>query len=166
MKLLAVKTPWQLESSTPFLEMNLYENGEAIISANVNFGLNKKNPDLHKYPLDKIQNMGLFTGENFEEFKYQRINIRFEHFYSVIMNPPQTGIGVIDESKYDWSKIKFHNLFYDDIYKWQEKKLEYWTKTGYCPDPNMYEIKNSIWLENPMVVRLSYKHFLILGHDS
>jgi hypothetical protein len=42
---------------------------------------------------------------------------------------------------------------------------EEWRRTGLCPDPRMYEVVHSTWIDAVGAAE-DFKHFIIAGHDS
>ncbi len=43
---------------------------------------------------------------------------------------------------------------------------ERWRQSGRCPDPRMYEVVGSHWIEALGKVAHGLTHFIIVGHDS
>jgi hypothetical protein len=54
---------------------------------------------------------------------------------------------VIDENIYDWTQVPGGWPRGEDIYAHLERDRVSWRQTGVCPDPRMYVIDNSPWLE-------------------
>ena len=51
-----------------------------------------------------------------------------------------------------------------DIDEWNRYFSTEWRRTSRCPDPGMYEILYSAWLQD--VGARGLKHFLVIGEDS
>jgi hypothetical protein len=70
-------------------------------------------------------------------------------------------------SLYDWSEIKFYfDAEVESEDAWEEQlrlENEYWQRTGICPDPSMYAVQYSPWLEE-LQLRAS-NHYLIIGYE-
>ena len=61
----------------------------------------------------------------------------------------------------------FFDLISQDSEIGCEKFRTYWKETSICPDPRIYEVENSKWLENEArAIKLGCKHFIVLGHDN
>ena len=170
----AVKASWRVDFSTPYISLNALENDFAEISFGADFGRHMKGNnsqedsqaiDFEEVSIVEYPNSLIL--ENYSQYQYQRVKVKFDTFYSIKMSPSYSSLCVINDKNYDWGSVMFFDLISQDLEIWSEKFYTYWKEANVCPDPRMYEVENSKWLENEArAVRLGCKHFIILGHDS
>lgn len=79
--------------------------------------------------------------------------------------PAHSDLGVVDESKYDWSEVTGLAGPNEDSCKWSERTDKQWLLTGRCPDPSAYYVEGSDWMARLECSPMTSKHILILGHD-
>jgi hypothetical protein len=71
---------------------------------------------------------------------------------------------VLDPARYDMSSIPCGYTPAQGVNEWLRQFQDLWKKQGWCPDPGMYEIKNSSWCVELGASR-DFKHILVMGHD-
>jgi hypothetical protein len=171
----AVNVNWRIDLSTPFLALSALENGCVEISFGANFGPHVENQDdqsqewsedmgfqevaIAEYPFEIVE-------KDFNRYQYQKVKIVFDSFNAVRMLSPQTEFSAIDHKKYDLSSILFFDLLCQDNELWAKEFYSYWKENNICPDPRMYEVKKSRWLDETKAERFGCKHFILLGHDN
>jgi hypothetical protein len=164
---------WSIDCSTPFLFLTALENDYIEICFGADFGSHTKNQSTQEESQSaESQEVAItkysttLVEENFSQYQYQQIKVKFDNFYAVRMLPSYNSLSVINYKKYDWSSVMFFDLLCKDSKLWSEKFHSYWKKTNICPDPRMYEVGNSRWLNETKASRFGCKHFILLGHDN
>jgi hypothetical protein len=167
-RLIPVKVPWQISPSTPFLRLRAAEIEEPThVSFVAHFGLYDPPAASHDgreveivYPPDE-----LFEDPGPKEGPYQFVVATFQHGLYVRMYPGHSDAEVIEEAAYDRSALSCRYQRGENIREWLLRFREEWRRTGVCPDPGMYEVEDSPWLEE-LDPGSAYKHYLMLGHDA
>jgi hypothetical protein len=168
-----VKVNWSIDYSTPFLFLTALENDCVEISFNADFGRHvKSDTNQEESRLIKSQEVVVaqhptsLVEEDFSQYQYQKLQVRFDTFYAVKMSSSHDSLSVINYKDYDWSSVMFFDLLCEDSKIWSEKFHSYWKEKNICPDPRMYEVGHSRWLDETKASRFGCKHFIFLGHDN
>jgi hypothetical protein len=169
----AIKVNWSVDLSTPFLSLLAIENSGIEILFGADFGPHTREQNyLKKSDKTGFQEISIVDRPSdldevdFSRYQYQKVKIVFDNFYGVKMLSSQTDFSVIGYKNYDFTQIMFFDLLCQDSELWAERFYSYWEKTNICPDPRMYEVGNSRWLNETNASRFGCKHFTILGHDN
>jgi hypothetical protein len=138
-KLIPEKVPWQVSPSTPHLSVSASESErDTIVEANCNL-------------------------QEADEQRFVRISMNFGRAQHVRTAPSVSDVEVVAEGDYDWSDVQ--GIDAEDISGSQTRFFATWTDTGICPDPGVYEVRDSEW-SKAVGAGTSVRHFLIVGHDS
>lgn len=100
---------------------------------------------------------------------YRLVRVVFESGLWVKLSPAYSDKEVIQDAIFDWSAVPGRWSHEGDIYELLKRSKEEWLRSGICPDPNIYEVENSQWLDETGAANdkhTQWKHFLILGHDA
>jgi hypothetical protein len=141
-KLIPLAVNWSISPSTPRLRVCVTENS-----------------------LEPTEAEFFAYDQNDKEF---RVTLAFQNGIWVAFSPSYADDEVVQEDAYDWSAV----FTFESIEKFNSDRIrfrELWKQSGTCPNPAAYEVQGSLWLEQLRVGknnRDSYKHFLLLGHDS
>lgn len=154
MKIIPVKVPWMI---SPSYEIEEYSGGISFVNIFL-YCLNSKeqqNKEIEK--LNKLYNNNI-PEEIWNEVGYMNIELHFESVnYFAIIYPQQEVFG-LNEEKYDMSMVE---PYYDGSLDLEE----IWSEEGFCPNPKMYEVENSILKKTLNITDDSVKHWLITGHE-
>lgn len=99
------------------------------------------------------------------------VTLKFKAAGWVRSQPVLAAQGIDRLSVYDWSQVAPVYGF-DPITRrpqsedddWINNFNEQWRRTGICPDPRMYELKESDWLTESQISK-GFRHLLILGEE-
>lgn len=151
-KLVPVKVPWQVSPSTPNLQLAALESSSFCeVKLVAYFALGE-------------EKIGML--DNVPSDFFQCLKLTFEGEIWIKMSPAYEDINVIDESIYDWSAVTFRYTPRQDPERWIQQFRNEWRRTFLCPNPRMYEVEWSSWLEETGIENHESKHYLILGHDA
>jgi len=155
-RLIPVKVPWMVTPSTPFLQLHVSE-------------------DPHDKP-SEVQFVGHLGPLAQKGKAYQLIRVILEPGVWLLMRPGHADTEPIDLSQYDLCELPQR---VSDPQEYVRRFRDQWRQTGLCPDPHMYELERSPWLEEartraerlpPWLEKVGtgtheFKHVLISGHD-
>jgi hypothetical protein len=178
-KLLPAKVPWKISPSTPFLRMIVSES-ESDHPTEVTFlSFLPSEEDLKRYAEGKDsrdESMDadtlLFRGN--VDKRDRIVKLTFDCAAWARMYPFDSDESVFD-SNYDWSAVGGRDFEPNpDPEDWGEELWEesvkrfrqQWGRTSICPDPGMYEVYASPWLQETGASDIGLKHYMILGHDA
>ena len=145
--LIPIEVPWAVSSSGSNLSLSASDNTLSQVSFEACF-LRESYENTESKVLES-------TLENQLNSPYKQINLFFEGVKSSSLIYAISDREVIDESAYDWNVVNL-GIPSDSILECIKQKKEYWVKTGICPDPNFYEVKQQ-------TESINYKHYLIVG---
>ncbi len=99
---------------------------------------------------------------------YRQVRVCFPGEAYAKVSPAFSDTQVIDESRFDWSQVPGRWNPGEDIFDYLRRQDRLWHQTGICPNPRIYQIEGSRWLQDVSFSddpspRLS--HYIILGHD-
>lgn len=101
------------------------------------------------------------------------LRVIFERSLWACFNPGMHDADPIDRTRFDVTALpafRQPGVSLEEVVKasWQE-----WRRNGLCPDPGMYEVRDSPWIElhcrwmtEVGVVQADFKHVIIEAHDS
>ena len=170
-KLMPLHAPWRVSPSTPFLRLVALESASQE-QTHVEFVAYNQCEDASSAAsgtsLRVVQPPNAFQGAKTDERgPYRLLRIVFKGSVGARMYPAHSDSQVVDESSYDWTQVPGRWSPGEDIYSYLERDRATWLQTGVCPDPRVYEVVNSPWLEEmQMESDQRWKHYLILGHDA
>jgi hypothetical protein len=193
-KLVSVSVPWRVCYSTSFLRLTVGEDrGDCPTEVSfVGFDLTTEYIQVHApweidpsiQPTD--EEMITFANDH-PDPRDKVVKVTFNLSSCARMVPDYLEI---EPSNFDLSKIPFRDDLYINELDWEGNYMEScrlaeainkenlrlekesWLKTGICPDPNMYEVQGSPWLQELQSKGLYlgredlvFKHYLIAGHS-
>lgn len=168
-RLIPVKVPWQVCPSTPFLRLTTFESGGPTEVKLVGyFALEKQEESIRGFESALVVGSpyDLNLSQTKKDSPFQLLKLTFEDGIWVKMSPSYADLEVIDESSYDWSALAYRYELGQDPDQWFRRFQEEWHRTSLCPNPRMYELEQSSWLEETGAGKYGSKHYLIMGHDA
>jgi hypothetical protein len=144
-KVTPVKTPWMVSSTERELTVEKLSKNRLKVGFLGFFGKDIVNDEI----IDKYDNVEvIFSG--LEDFRH------FPEYSS-------------DDSKridsYDWELVPEFRDEAGSLAQHGEIFHKVWKKTGFCPDPAVYEIEDSEWVSSMIGNKKRLKHYLVLGGD-
>jgi len=136
-----LKTPWML--STTERELGLQEEGDEL---NVTF----------------LGFFGNFVSD--EKEKYQNIQVTFSGVNDYRYFPEYSEDDAKRLDGYDWEKIPEYRDEQGGLANHRKIFDSVWRETAVCPNPSIYEVKESSWVVESSSSK-SLKHYLILAGD-
>jgi hypothetical protein len=170
-KLMPLHTSWMVSPSTPFLRLVALESASRELT-HVEFVAYNQCEDTSSTVsgtgLRVVQPPITFqAAEAVERGPYRLLRIAFRGCVGARMYPAHSDSQVVDECVYDWTQVPGRWSPGEDIYAYLERDRVVWRQSGVCPDPRVYEVVNSPWLEEMQLEGdQRWKHYLILGHDA
>ena len=137
-KLVPVRVEWCISAAVPFLTVTVHENDRVVIEFLANFREN-------------------------DEQEEHKVIITYSHQAWVKITPAIFEKPTMSEEAFDWSEVR--PRMKSRVDEWLKEFNELWRSNGWCPDPGMYEVQNSEWLELTKASQLGYKHYLFRGED-
>ncbi len=168
-RLIPLRVPWQVSPSTPFLSIHVSEEFE-VGSTWAEFVAYFAIEDKSRVATDG-RSVKLVARPNVDELDsgsgpYQLLRVTFDSGLWVRVSPAWSDSEVVKESDYDWTSVPCGYEPGQDISVWLRHFRDTWTRESICPDPRIYEVHGSRWLDELGQGRATAKHILILGHDS
>jgi hypothetical protein len=108
----------------------------------------------------KFVSSGVATGS-----RYRLIRLVFEEGQHARVLPAFSDLEVIPEQSYDWSNVPSGIQDNETAEESVARVGHLWKKTGVCPDPGMYEVRESQWLRELGLDPAKCHHYILLGHD-
>ena len=142
-KLIPVKVPWKISLSTPFLTLTVNEFEPSTVEFLARF-----KPVGYDNEDERVVTV-TFTGF----WRFRGVSARDEE------RPP------IDESAYDWSEVLIPPLKVELFNDWVVQFNKEWQVSQICPDPGMYEVRNSDWALLAQSDEYDCRHFLLVGEE-
>ena len=92
-----------------------------------------------------------------DALEYSRVRVHFEHGLWVQVQPSFSGRETLPPNMFDESAL----------YPMLDRRAfrEKWIATGLCPEPRVFEVEESEWLETCAPVRDDFRHYLVVGCD-
>lgn len=97
---------------------------------------------------------------------YQLVRVRFAQGIAVRMLPNHSDDEAVDLDEYDFSKLSHQIQRGQQIEDWLRDFQNEWLHSGICPNPKMYEVKDSFWLREVAGESKEVGHYLLCGHDA
>lgn len=170
-KLLPVQVPWQVSPSTPFLRLIISEDGSTQVKLVAHFGPQEVAETPRRLGFSRA--LMVSTPERGDldlspkEAPFQLLVLTFKTGLWVRWSPSYADSQVVEEAAYDWSALACRFHAGEDPAEWLRRFREMWKSTSICPNPGIYTVVGSTWLqemgEDGSAV---YRHYLILGHDA
>jgi hypothetical protein len=174
-RLIPVKVPWQVSVSASFLKLLAYESatdGPAQVSFVAQFGCLEQgragrdalvghSVDRVSSPYDGSERQPLDGKEG-----YQLVHVSFERGLWIRMLPGFSESEILDPNSFDTSALLPLELSPKNLNEIRKTFWQNWIKSGVCPDPRMYEVEESSWLEELRLTTKGYRHIVICGHDA
>ena len=110
------------------------------------------------YPTDQR------TESSIEQFPLVEVN--FSGFIAARMLPGHSDSEVLDPNTFDFKNVPFSSAEGKSIGEMIQGFQNEWKQIGTCPDPLMYEVSDSHWLQQMAGERTNFKHFVLQGHDA
>jgi hypothetical protein len=96
---------------------------------------------------------------------HRLVKVAFDGINLARVSPAVSDIEVISESLFDWSRVPGGIASGGSAEDSVENFGDLWRVTGLCPDPRMYEVQDSRWLQDLGLTATAWRHFIMLGHD-
>lgn len=143
--LVPLQVPWMVSPSVSDIHTHIIETGNTLVSFDVSI-------------LSQ-------SGSYLDELETRRVEVRFRSGQWFRSSP------IIDDSEgipvglFDRSEIRYpeHHAS-DEVSRWMEKRKQ-WHETGFSPNPSIYEVYLSNWIEQNHALGFGLKHYVIEGHD-
>jgi hypothetical protein len=167
-QLLPVEVPWQISPSVANLRLELVEElslGQVTFIGHFKFDepVEKEIPLSNFHVIPSSPEFELSTISVRAPFRLVRVN--FIACFKFEILPAVSDLEIIQEEAYDWSKVPGSLLPSETIEENIERTCAEWLETKLCPDPGMYEVKNSPWLAELGEKAAGLKHYILLGSD-
>ena len=166
-RLHSVEVPWMLSPSAPFLQLTASEwDHPTTVRFVAFFGLEESTvqPGRTKYVLAKSPHeLGMKLGT--PGAPYQLVRVKFAGATASRLLPAFSDREVVDPEMYDASGLLYRFAPRQGVQEWIERFQAAWAQNRFCPNPRMYEVSNSLWIDE-LGLGVEFKHFLLLGRDS
>ena len=140
--MIPVKVPWRIAPSTPFLKLTVNEFEPAQVEFLAHFNPHISDKEDERIVTITFTGVWCFRGTS----------------------APDEGYSPINESSYDWSEIQPPlPREAEALDAWTKQFNHKWESSKICPDPGMYEVRNSDWSSLAQSDKAEYTHFLIVG---
>lgn len=174
--LFPVEVPWMISPSTPYLRLSSSESASdrpTQVRFLAYFAL--EDPARNRGPRQQIgfkdartlyppydSNVKLGPGEG----PSQLVRINFERGIWSRMYPSHSDRDVLDPALYDFSFLPCPYEPNQNTSEWLKRFHDQWFTSLQCPDPRMYEVRNSSWVRDLRIENRGFNHYVLLGHDA
>lgn len=162
--LFPVEVPWMISPSVPYLRME--SKGQAKPISVTFIGFFELEVGSEPTTSSVVQDPGEFVASNMATgSRYRLVRIVFDESVHVRVQPAFSDLEVIQESIYDWSNVPSAIQGNEMAEESVDRVGQLWKATGLCPDPRMYEVRESKWLRELGLDAAKWRHYILLGHD-
>ena len=167
-KLVPVSVPWQISPSVPHLKLKQAADGYPL---SVTFIGHFKCDEMNEQVLASESIQVVSEDPDFEpaplslRAPFRMVRVNFVSAYLGRICQSVSDSEVIPEEDYDWSEVPSSLRHGETIERNFERSRDLWLTTGICPDPGMYEVKNSPLLTEFAMQSNELRHYIMLGHD-
>ncbi len=169
--LVPLRVAWMVSPSTPFLRLHVSESASQD-ETHVEFVAHYQCEEVSRPSITGIQVVQppspFQLAEGRQNGPYRLLRIVFKNGHWARMYPSHSDKEVINEATFDWSQVTGRWTPGQDIFAYLKQSREVWQQSGICPDPGVYEVELSSWLDETGAVQdreRKWRHYLILGHD-
>ena len=164
-QLIPVQVPWEVSPTSPYLRLRTSESDD-------------------DWPTE-VTFLGYFGPVALPDWEpgqpgtgtstaYQHLRVVFEQGLWSCFSPGIHDADPIDRSRYDEAALPRFRDVGLTLEAYAKATWEQWRTTGLCPDPGMYEVAQSTWMQaigcakrvHALDYAREYKHFIIEAHDS
>lgn len=162
--LFPVEVPWMISPSVPYLRLQSNSQGQPTSVTFIGFfeleaGLEPAVPSVVRDP-------GEFVHSNTAKGSEHRlVRVVFDEGLHARARPAFSDLEVISEQSYDWSNVLSGIEDNETAEESVARVGRLWKTTGLCPDPRMYEVRESKWLHELGLDPMRWHHYILLGHD-
>jgi hypothetical protein len=96
---------------------------------------------------------------------YQLVRVKFTSTIASRMLPGFSDREVVNPEIYDASGLPYRFKPGQGVEEWKRQFQSAWAQNRLCPNPRMYEVSNSSWIDE-LKLSNEFKHFLLMGHDT
>ena len=177
-KLVPVEVPWLISPSTPWLRLTATEHEGVIVRFVGYFALEDPTPPERAERIagfEEVRVVGTpYDHPNRLESHggpYQLVRVTFARGLWARFCPAHSDGEMVDPDAYDFSTIpEFLKLTGGpgepvDVAQYVRRFRSMWARTQLCPDPHMYEVENSTWVEHANAGQV-FRHYMLWGHDA
>ncbi len=165
-RLIPVETPWSVAGSASFLQLHLSSNDKPEwISFVGYFRLDHRETEAEGYLVVAEQPPEFVRTELVEGVPYRLVRVNFINGHNYRILPAISDREVFPENDYDWSAVPGDLQPGEDTVSYMARTTECLLRNGNSPNPSMYEIDGSTWLEELGIKDCQYHHYLIAGDD-
>lgn len=164
--LLPLSVPWMVATSAPNVRIHASPDGKPT---SVTFVAYFKLADDGRYtpgsPVDSKNVPDFKVLDQEDHHPYHLVRINFDDGLAYRTHPAISDGEVIRESDYDWSMVPGALLPGEDALDNVRRARQFWIDHQLSPNPGIYIVDKSPWLDELKLGDSSLKHFLILGQD-
>jgi hypothetical protein len=165
-----LEVPWMVSPSTPFLRLFATEQENTYVEF-VAYYKCEESPTWQSSGtgIQVVKPPSTFHAADTGHGPHRLVRLVFEWGIWVKLSPAFSDKEVVPEAGFDWSAVSGRWSPGEDIGGFLKRSQEEWLRSGICPDPNVYEINGSQWLEETGAAHdkhNQWRHYLILGHDA
>jgi len=165
--LIPAAVPWSISTSAPHLKLHETQKGEpSFLTFIAYFKLNEVMPNPEGPPVVIVKDPGEFSASAVaDEASYRMVRVIFDEGMISRKCFAASDREVIPEEKYDWSKIPGSLRMGEDALSNITRTNNYWSETGYSPDPGFYEVMGSTWSKEMGISDSNFRHYIAVGQD-
>lgn len=166
-KLLPMRVPWAV-SSVPYLRAQTSEMDKPLSATFIGYF------KLHDVAsagnaakgVERVLDPGEFrpTADD-RKNAYRHVRINFDGGRHLRISPAVSEHDIIGDADYDWSAVPGSLRAEEDAQANLQRSERYWLETGESPDPGVYEIDGSPWLEELGPQGRGLHHYVLVGDD-
>ncbi|TXH77513.1 MAG: hypothetical protein E6Q88_00940 [Lysobacteraceae bacterium] len=163
--LVPVQVPWMISPSVPYLRIESPESAPLASVTFIGFFQLEGDPVNRAGPT-VISDPGSFVpSDTAKGSQHRLVRVLFGEGAQVRKRPAFSDLEVIPEQSYDWSNV-FSGIQDGETPEASVARVGHqWKITGFCPDPGMYEVRESNWLREIGLDPNQWRHYILLGHD-
>jgi hypothetical protein len=162
--LVPIEAPWMISPSVPHLR--LQEGGRGLEISATFIAFFKLQFALESSGLAVIAAPGEFeTSQSARGAPHRLVKVSFDDATYARLSPAFSDSEVIPEAQYDWSNVPGGVMPEESAETNVANFAQLWEEKSLCPDPRMYEVRNSGWIRDVGADSGVWRHYILLGHD-
>lgn len=163
--LVPVQVPWMISPSVPYLRIESMGSAQPAFLTFIGFFQLEGDPVSSAVPT-VIGDPGSFVpSDTAKGSQHRLVRVLFGEGAQARKRPAFSDLEVISEESYDWSNVPSGIQNGETPEASVARVGRQWKTTGSCPDPGMYEVRESNWLRELGLDPNQWQHYIVLGHD-
>lgn len=165
-KLLPVSVPWMISPSVPLLHVHEQSGKPFAVTFIGFFKCDENSQPASSGGVTVVHGAPEFK-ESSERGPYRMVRVRLKSGLHFRVKSAHSDIEVVPKDAFDWSEVTSMRREGETASQNVARTKELWLTTKICPNPRMYEVSQSLWVDEcGLNVSDGWHHYLFLGHEN